>query len=116
MKQKNITFLFGYEESYGYLIKPFARDKDAIQSVLAITEAAAYYKMQGKTLLDVLHDLFERHGYYFEGLVSVTKKGADGARAIQKSANQFAKSTFNRNCRHCDFFARRLFNANTQLC
>lgn len=77
------TFLFGYEESYGYLIKPFARDKDAIQTVLAITEAAAYYKMQGKSLLDVLHDLFERHGYYFEGLVSVTKKGADGAREIK---------------------------------
>lgn len=77
------TFLFGYEESYGYLIKPFARDKDAIQTVLAITEAAAFYKMQGKSLLDVLHDLFERHGYYFEGLVSVTKKGADGAREIK---------------------------------
>lgn len=77
------TFLFGYEESYGYLIKPFARDKDAIQTVLAITEAAAFYKMKGKSLLDVLHDLFERHGYYFEGLVSVTKKGADGAREIK---------------------------------
>ena len=80
---KEYTFLFGYEESYGYLIQPFVRDKDAIQSVLAITEAAAFYKMQGKTLLDVLHDLFERHGYYLEGLVSITKKGADGARAIQ---------------------------------
>lgn len=77
-------FLFGYEESYGYLIKPFARDKDAIQSVIAITEAAAYYKSHGKTLLDVLHDLYERHGYYLESLVSVTKKGADGARAIQQ--------------------------------
>lgn len=77
------TFLFGYEESYGYLIKPFARDKDAIQTVLAITEAAAFYKMQGKSLLDVLHDLFGRHGYYFEGLLSVTKKGADGAREIK---------------------------------
>jgi len=80
---KEYKFLFGYEESYGYLIKPFARDKDAIQAVLAITEAAAYYKLQGKSLLDVLHDLYERHGYYFEGLVSVTKKGADGARAIK---------------------------------
>jgi phosphoglucomutase len=81
---KEFQFLFGYEESYGYLIKPFARDKDAIQSVIAITEAAAYYKSHGKTLLDVLHDLYERHGYYLEGLVSVTKKGADGARAIQQ--------------------------------
>ncbi|MGE6489088.1 phospho-sugar mutase [Paenisporosarcina sp. NPDC076898] len=82
-ESNEFTFLFGYEESYGYLIKPFARDKDAIQTVLAITEAAAFYKMQGKSLLDVLHDLFERHGYYFEGLVSVTKKGADGAREIK---------------------------------
>ncbi|MET0785631.1 MAG: phospho-sugar mutase [Paenisporosarcina sp.] len=81
---KEFQFLFGYEESYGYLIKPFARDKDAIQSVMAITEAAAYYKSQGKSLLEVLHDLYERHGYYLEGLVSVTKKGADGARAIQR--------------------------------
>lgn len=83
IETNEFTFLFGYEESYGYLIKPFARDKDAIQTVLAITEAAAFYKLQGKSLLDVLHDLFERHGYYFEGLVSVTKKGADGAREIK---------------------------------
>lgn len=84
---KEYQFLFGYEESYGYLIKSFARDKDAIQSVLAVTEAAAYYKSQGKSLIDVLHDLFERHGYYFEGLVSVTKKGADGARSIKALMN-----------------------------
>ena len=80
---KEYKFLFGYEESYGYLIKPFARDKDAIQAVLAVTEAAAYYKMRGKSLIDVLNELYERHGYYFEGLVSVTKKGADGARSIK---------------------------------
>jgi phosphoglucomutase len=80
---KEFQFLFGYEESYGYLIKPFARDKDAIQSVMAITEAAAYFKSQGKSLLEVLHELYKRHGYYLEGLVSVTKKGADGARSIQ---------------------------------
>lgn len=80
---KEFNFLFGYEESYGYLIKPFARDKDAIQSVLAITEAAAYYKEQGRTLIEVLNDLYRRHGYYLEGLVSVTKKGADGARSIK---------------------------------
>lgn len=91
IKQYNETnefqFLFGYEESYGYLIKSFARDKDAIQSVLAVTEAAAYYKLKGKSLLDVLDDIFERHGYYFEGLVSVTKKGADGARSIKALMN-----------------------------
>lgn len=80
---KEFKFLFGYEESYGYLIKPFARDKDAIQAILSISEAAAFYKMQGKTLLSVLHELYERHGYYLEGLVSVMKKGSDGALEIK---------------------------------
>ena len=80
---KEFEFLFGYEESYGYLIKDFARDKDAVQSVLAIVEAAAYYKKQGKTLLDVLSMLYERHGFYLEGLQSVTKKGVSGANAIK---------------------------------
>ncbi|MFJ7971943.1 phospho-sugar mutase [Psychrobacillus sp. NPDC096389] len=80
---KEYEFLFGYEESYGYLVKSFARDKDAIQSVLAIVEAAAYYKEKGMTLVEVLHALYERHGYYLEGLVSVTKKGVSGANAIQ---------------------------------
>lgn len=76
-------FLFGYEESYGYLIRDFARDKDAVQSVLLLVEAAAYYKTQGKNLHDVLVELYNRHGWYREELVSVTKKGADGAREIQ---------------------------------
>ncbi|MBY0121152.1 phospho-sugar mutase [Bacillus sp. S/N-304-OC-R1] len=79
------SFLFGYEESYGYLIKDFARDKDALQALLAITEAAAFYKEKGKSLLDVLDELYDRHGYYLEGLVSVTKKGAEGVRAIQQA-------------------------------
>lgn len=89
---KEYKFLFGYEESYGYLIKPFARDKDAVQTVLAITEAAAYYKEQGRTLLDVLAELYERHGYYLEGLVSVTKKGADGARSIKNLLTQLREN------------------------
>lgn len=75
-------FLFGYEESYGYLIRDFARDKDAVQSVLLLVEAAAYYKTLGKNLHDVLIELYNRHGWYREALVSVTKKGADGAREI----------------------------------
>ncbi|QFG00143.1 phospho-sugar mutase [Psychrobacillus glaciei] len=85
---KEFEFLFGYEESYGYLVKSFARDKDAIQSVLAIVEAAAYYKGQGLTLVDVLHTLYERHGYYLEGLVSVTKKGVSGSNAINSLLEQ----------------------------
>lgn len=85
---KEFEFLFGYEESYGYLIKDFARDKDAVQSVLAIVEAASYYKQQGKTLLDVLAMLYERHGFYLEGLQSVTKKGVSGANAIKNLLEQ----------------------------
>ncbi|WP_277587134.1 phospho-sugar mutase [Psychrobacillus antarcticus] len=85
---KEFEFLFGYEESYGYLIKDFARDKDAVQSVLAIVEAAAHFKKQDKTLLDVLSQLYERHGFYLEGLQSVTKKGVSGANAIQNLLEQ----------------------------
>ncbi|WP_041088167.1 phospho-sugar mutase [Jeotgalibacillus soli] len=77
------TFLFGYEESYGYLVKDFARDKDAVQAALLAVEAAAYHKAQGKTLYEVLLALFEQHGYYKEGLESLTLKGKDGADKIQ---------------------------------
>ncbi|RNF39439.1 phospho-sugar mutase [Planococcus salinus] len=80
--EKKFEFLFGYEESYGYLIRDFARDKDAVQTVLLLVEAAAYYKTQGKNLHDVLIELYERYGWYRESLVSVTKKGVDGAREI----------------------------------
>lgn len=79
---KQFKFLFGYEESYGYLIRDFARDKDAVQSTLLLVEAAAFYKTQGKTLRDVLMELYNRHGWYRESLVSITKKGMDGAREI----------------------------------
>ncbi|XXM74052.1 phospho-sugar mutase [Lysinibacillus sphaericus] len=83
------TFLFGYEESYGYLIGDFARDKDAVQAVLMAAEAAAYYKNQGKSLYDVLNDLYERHGYYREGLKSLTLKGKEGAEQIQAILKKF---------------------------
>ncbi len=77
-------FLFGYEESYGYLIAPFVRDKDAVQSSLMLCEAAAFYKEQGKTLYDVLVDIYEEFGYYKDHLTSVTIPGADGAEKIKK--------------------------------
>ncbi|NMH69649.1 phospho-sugar mutase [Bacillus sp. RO3] len=83
------SFLFGYEESYGYLIGDFARDKDAIQAVLMAAEAAAYYKKEGKTLYDVLNDLFETHGFYQEGLKSLTLKGKEGAEQIQGILRDF---------------------------
>ncbi|MGF2615169.1 phospho-sugar mutase [Rossellomorea vietnamensis] len=82
-------FLFGYEESYGYLIGDFARDKDAVQAVLMAVEAAAYFKQQGKTLNDALLDLYERFGYFQEGLESLTLKGKEGAEQIQSILSSF---------------------------
>ncbi|MGG4144803.1 phospho-sugar mutase [Paenibacillus algorifonticola] len=76
------SFLFGYEESYGYLTGTYARDKDAIVAALLICEAAAYYRSLGKTLYDVLLELYEKHGVYLEGLESRTLKGLDGVQKI----------------------------------
>ena len=77
-------FLFGYEESYGYLLSDIVRDKDAVQSSLMLCEAAAYYKAQGKTLYDVLLEIFAEYGYYLDAQTNVTLKGADGAEKIQQ--------------------------------
>ncbi|MBK3495593.1 phospho-sugar mutase [Viridibacillus sp. YIM B01967] len=85
------TFLFGYEESYGYLIKDFSRDKDAVQTALILVEAAAFYKQKRLTLLDVLEGLYAEHGYFVEGLVSVTKKGVEGSNAIQSVLEQLRR-------------------------
>ncbi|KRE48609.1 phospho-sugar mutase [Paenibacillus sp. Soil522] len=76
------SFLFGYEESYGYLTGTYARDKDAIVAALLISEAAAYYSSQGKTLYDVLLELYAKFGFYLEGLESRTLKGFDGVQKI----------------------------------
>lgn len=76
------NFVFGYEESYGYLIKPFVRDKDAVQAVLIIAECADYYKKQGKTLMDVLLELYQRFGAYKESQVSLTLEGEAGSKKI----------------------------------
>lgn len=77
------TFIFGYEESYGYLAGMHARDKDAVVACLLISEAAAYYKSQGKTLVDVLNELYEKHGFYLEKLESRTMKGIEGVERIR---------------------------------
>lgn len=79
---KERSFLFGYEESYGYLTGDYARDKDAIVATMLICEAAAYYSKQGKTLVDVLEELYERFGYYKESQQSRTLKGMDGVAQI----------------------------------
>ena len=83
------TFLFGYEESYGYLIGDFVRDKDAVQAAVFTAEAAAYYKAQGKSLYDVLLSLYEQHGYYKESIQSLTLAGKAGAEKIQQILNDF---------------------------
>ncbi len=86
------TFLFGYEESYGYLAGNYARDKDAVVAALLIAEAAAYYKTQGKTLYEVLLELYERYGYYQEQLESRTMKGKDGLERIGRVMEEFRQS------------------------
>ena len=76
------TFMFGFEESYGYLVKPFVRDKDAIQALVLLAEVAAFYKQSDKTLYDGLQDIFEEYGYYAEKTISVTMSGMEGAAKI----------------------------------
>ncbi len=83
------TFLFGYEESYGYLIGDFVRDKDAVQLTVCIAEMAAYYKEKGLTLYGALQSLFERYGYYKESLQSITLKGKDGVGKMQALLDAF---------------------------
>ncbi|MEQ2465182.1 phospho-sugar mutase [Niallia sp. Sow4_A1] len=86
------TFLFGYEESYGYLIGDFVRDKDAVQSAIFAAEVAAYYKAKGLTLYEGLLEIFEKYGYYQEGLESLTLKGKDGAEQIAYIMDTFRKA------------------------
>lgn len=85
------TFQFGYEESYGCLIGDFVRDKDAVQATLLAAEVAAYYKAQGKTLLDGLLEIFEKYGFYRESLQSLTLKGLEGAEKIAQIMDSFRK-------------------------
>ena len=80
-------FVFGYEESYGCLIADFVRDKDAVQASLMLCEAAAYYHAQGKTLLDVLNDLYATHGFYLDALDNFMFKGVDGPEKISALVN-----------------------------
>ena len=78
------SYLFGFEESYGCLIGTHARDKDAIVATMALCEAAAYYKAQGKTLWDAMIDMYERYGYYKDDIQSVSLKGVEGLQKIQE--------------------------------
>ena len=86
------TYLFGFEESYGCLIGTHARDKDAIVATMALCEAAAYYKTQGKTLWDAMVDLYERFGYYKDGIQAITLKGIEGLQKIQEILETLRKN------------------------
>lgn len=77
------TFMMGFEESYGYLVRPFVRDKDAIQSLVLLAEVAAYYRKQGKNLYDGLQELFEKYGYFAEKTTALTFDGVEGAQQIK---------------------------------
>ncbi|MBO0441910.1 phospho-sugar mutase [Candidatus Enterococcus ikei] len=83
------TFMFGFEESYGYLVKSFVRDKDAIQALVLLAEVAAFYKKQGKTLYDGLQDIFEEYGYFEEKTISVTLSGIEGSEKIKALMKKF---------------------------
>ncbi len=82
-ENNNYSYLFGYEESYGCLIGTYARDKDAISAVMALCEAAAFYKSKGLTLWDQMINIYEKYGYYKETLASITLKGAEGKEKIE---------------------------------
>ena len=83
------TFMFGFEESYGYLIKPFVRDKDAIQSLTLLAEIAAYYKSRNMTMYDGVQELFEKYGYFKEKTIANTYAGVDGPAKIQGLMKKF---------------------------
>ncbi len=85
----NHTYMFGFEESFGYLIKPFVRDKDAIQAVLMVAEIAAYYRSRGLTLADGIDEIFQEYGYFAEKTISVTLSGKDGAEQIKAIMAKF---------------------------
>src|SRR3712207_3960435 len=81
--------MFGFEESYGYLVRSFVRDKDSIQALVLLAEVAAYYNKQGKNLYDGLQELFEKHGYFAEKTTSLTFDGVEGAQQIKDLMTKF---------------------------
>ena len=83
-KEDGDKYVFGFEESYGCLIGDYARDKDGIAAVMALCEAACYYKSKGKTLWDAMIDIYEKYGYYKETQVSIVREGAEGAEEIKQ--------------------------------
>ena len=91
-EKHNHTYMMGFEESFGYLIKPFVRDKDAIQAVLVVAELAAYYRSRGLTLADGIEEIYKEYGYYAEKTISVTLSGVDGAEQIKSIMAKFREN------------------------
>ncbi len=87
------SFIFGFEESYGFLVQPFVRDKDAIQALVLLAEVAAAYKKQGKTLYDALQEIFAEYGYYAEKTISLTMSGQEGSAKITSLMKSFREQT-----------------------
>ncbi|TWT16704.1 phospho-sugar mutase [Streptococcus sp. sy010] len=97
-EKHNHTYMFGFEESFGYLIKPFVRDKDAIQAVLLVAEIAAYYRSKGLTLADGIEQIYQEYGYFAEKTISIELSGVDGSAQIKSIMTKFreqAPSQFN---------------------
>ena len=92
-EKHNHTYMMGFEESFGYLIKPFVRDKDAIQAVLVVAELAAYYRSRGLTLADGIEEIYKEYGYYAEKTISVTLSGVDGAEQIKAIMAKFRNNS-----------------------
>lgn len=96
-KKGNHTFLMGFEESYGYLVKPFVRDKDAIQALVILAELTAYHKQAGRTLGDALEEIYDQHGYFVEKTISISFPGLSGQEKmaqIMKDIRQNGADTF----------------------
>lgn len=95
-ENKDKTYVFGFEESYGCLIGDYARDKDGIAAVMALCEAACYYQSKGKTLWDAMQDIYKKYGYYKETQVSIVREGAQGAQEIKDMMTKMRNTDINK--------------------
>lgn len=89
MEQGKGTYVFGFEESYGCLVSPIVRDKDSIQAILMLSEAAAYYRSKGMDLYDALEAIYKEYGYYKEGITNIVLKGLEGSKKIVEIMDYF---------------------------
>ena len=112
-------FFFGYEESYGYVIKDFVRDKDSLQATLLLAEVASFYKEQDKTLVQVLNDIYEEFGYYQEGVLNIYLRGQEGSARINRIMRHFQNielnSIVNRNIARVEDYDLGIYKENGQV-